>query len=162
MRINLILASDLNGIISFNNTIPWNCKNDLKGFKQLTDGHYILMGHKTFDSLPKLLPNRKHIIISSDNINNNKIDVFDNITDGINFAHDKNEEELFIIGDAFIYSQCINMCDIIYYTHIKTSINNDTKFKFNDDNFIQIYHEKINKEDFNDEYDSEFFVYKKI
>ena len=119
MNINIIVAASKNHVIGLDNTIPWRCPSDLKRFKKLTKGHHILMGRKTFESLPDLLPNRTHLIITRD-LNPISLDenamYFNSILDAINYAYYNNEEELFIIGGGEIYKQCINICNKICIT----------------------------------------------
>ncbi|WP_332914311.1 dihydrofolate reductase [Algoriphagus boritolerans] len=64
MQITLIVAKAKNNVIGKDNQLIWKLSSDLKRFKNLTSGHYILMGRKTFDSLGKPLPNRTHLIIT--------------------------------------------------------------------------------------------------
>ena len=165
MNINIIVAASKNHVIGLDNTIPWRCPSDLKRFKKLTKGHHILMGRKTFESLPDLLPNRTHLIITRD-LNPISLDentmYFNSILDAINYAYYNNEEELFIIGGGEIYKQCINICNKIYFTIIDCNIKGDSYFKFNEDDFLLQTKEFIVKDDAGDEFDSQFFIYEKI
>ena len=63
--ISHVVALSNNNVIGKDNDLPWNLKTDLKHFKDLTHGHCIIMGRKTFESLPKALPNRKNIVLST-------------------------------------------------------------------------------------------------
>lgn len=165
MNINIIVAASKNHVIGLDNTIPWRCPSDLKRFKKLTKGHHILMGRKTFESLPGLLPNRTHLIITKD-LNTISLDentmYFNSILDAINYAYYNNEEELFIIGGGEIYKQCVNICNKIYLTIIDCNIKGDSYFKFNEDDFLLQTKEFIVKDDAGDDYDSQFFIYEKI
>ena len=96
--ITIIVAAAENNAIGKNNNLIWNLPNDLKRFKKLTSGHSIIMGRKTFDSFPGLLPNRRHVIISNkskDSFQENVI-VVNNIDDALKAAED--DENPFIIG----------------------------------------------------------------
>jgi dihydrofolate reductase len=123
------------------------------------------MGRKTFESLPGLLPNRTHLIITKD-LNTISLDentmYFNSILDAINYAYYNNEEELFIIGGGEIYKQCVNICNKIYLTIIDCNIKGDSYFKFNEDDFLLQTKEFIVKDDAGDDYDSQFFIYEKI
>lgn len=96
----------------------WRLPADMKHFKNITTGHTIIMGRKTFDSLPKgALPNRKNIIISSSAENKFKdCEHFRSIKEALGAC--KDEEEVFIIGGATIYNQTISMADKLYITHV--------------------------------------------
>ena len=117
--ISAIVAVDNNWGIGFNGDLLEHIPEDLKYFKELTSGHCVMMGRKTWDSLPKKpLPNRKNYIISSsqpailgDNIIRFQID--DAIT-FLNYAW----EDVFIIGGGVIYKELLPYCDRVYVTKI--------------------------------------------
>lgn len=89
----------------------------MKFFKDTTMGHTIVMGRKTFESLPKVLPGRKNIVISSNNINNSEIEVYKSIKEFLLSYKDFNSE-IFIIGGASIYKQFYNLASKMYLTEI--------------------------------------------
>lgn len=116
MTISMIVATDKNGCIGKNNTLPFNSKKDMKHFVNLTKGHDIIMGRKTWDSLPKKpLPNRKNIIITRTDIslfkNSDEVIYVNSIDEALSIS--KNP---FIIGGEQIYSQSEKYADIIYKT----------------------------------------------
>jgi dihydrofolate reductase len=101
----LISAMTPSGIIGANNTIPWNQPEDLRRFKQLTDGSVLIMGKNTFYSLPKKLPNRTSIVVSEVPVE--KADhTFDNFHNAINFAKSLNKQ-VWIAGGGSIYKQAL-------------------------------------------------------
>src|SRR4051794_22783583 len=112
-RITLISAIDMNRNIGLNGDMPWGktMKADLKRFKELTDGGLMVMGRKTFESLPGLLPNRHHIILTTDEsylkgqYSPNAHAVHD-IGTVLRIAN-MEEDEVFVIGGAQIYEQFI-------------------------------------------------------
>ena len=121
MKIHLIWAQDQNNGIGKNGRLPWNIPEDLNNFKKLTSGSTILMGRKTWDSLPiKPLPNRRNIIISKNNISNSecyndiKRCIQSLVNDGIN--------KLFIIGGASIYKYFFKLADELHITIINKKI----------------------------------------
>ena len=79
MNINLIAAIGKNNELGKNNDLIWKLKGDMKFFKEMTMGNPIVMGRKTFESLPKVLPGRKNIVISSNQINNKEIELYKSI-----------------------------------------------------------------------------------
>ena len=101
--ISMVFAVGENYELGCNNKLLWHLKNDLINFKKLTLNKTIIMGRKTFESLGRLLPNRKHIVIS----NNYKTDLEDiEITNDVKEIinrYENSEEEVFIIGGASIY-----------------------------------------------------------
>lgn len=118
-----------NGVIGKDNQLPWHLPNDLKHFKALTMGKTIIMGRKTFESIGKVLPGRKNIIISSDtNYTVPDGTVIHNINELI--AQDKHdsESEKMIIGGATLYNYFLDKANIIYLTKVHSVIEGDTFF----------------------------------
>ena len=117
MRINIIAAVAQNRAIGHENKLIYWLPDDLKRFKQLTTGHTIVMGRKTFESLPKgALPNRRNIVISNSVTELPGCDVYQSISDAI--AHCLPDEDIYIIGGASIYEQTIGMADRLCLTEI--------------------------------------------
>ncbi|AXH72924.1 MAG: DHFR protein [Caudoviricetes sp.] len=121
MTISMIVATDINGCIGKNNTLPFNSKKDMKHFVNMTKGKDVIMGRKTWDSLPKKpLPNRKNIIITRANLK-----YFDTSNENVIYVNSLDEaldisKDPFIIGGEQIYSQCEKYADIIYMTIFPT------------------------------------------
>jgi dihydrofolate reductase len=115
-KISIIVAIANNGALGANNDLLWRLPNDLKRFKQITAGHTVVMGRKTFESLPKgALPNRTNVVITrNSHASFDGCEIFDNLPDAIN-KHQQ-EEEVFIIGGAQIYEQTIAFADKLYIT----------------------------------------------
>lgn len=134
MSYTIIAAIGKNNELGKDNKLMWSLKGDLKFFKERTTNHTIIMGRKTFESLGRLLPNRKHVVISSNNNFPSEVDVYNDIDSLLN--HYKNtSSELFIIGGAKIYSEFIKYANKIYLTEIdKTFSDADAFFpSFNKD-----------------------------
>ena len=128
--ISIIVAAADNNVIGGDNKLLWHIPNDLKRFKEITSGNIIIMGRKTFESLPGVLPNRKHIVITRDenySVDNSSVEVIHNINHIIN--NFKNSPvEVFIIGGGDIYNQFINSVDKIYLTKVFKEFEGDTTF----------------------------------
>ncbi len=129
MKISIIVAVAKNNAIGYKNKLPWHIPEDLKRFKEVTQGHHILMGRKTFESIGKPLPNRTNLVISR----NKKLkiegaNIFDSIEKAINFAKKNNESELFIIGGEKIFSSLIEKTDTIYLTKVLKNYKGDAFF----------------------------------
>ncbi len=130
MQIILIVAKAKNNVIGKDNQLIWKLSSDLKRFKTLTSGHYILMGRKTFESLGKPLPNRTHLIISrnSDCQAPEGHYAFPSVEDAFIFCNKTGVEQLFIIGGGQIYKETINLCDVLEITEVESEPNGDTFF----------------------------------
>lgn len=127
MKINLIVAVDEKNGIGKDNQLPWHLPADLLHFKKLTTGFPIIMGRKTFDSIGKVLPNRRNIVISRQS--NLKIPGAE-VTGSLQGALDlcKDEKDVFIIGGAQIFGQALPLADSIYLTVIEYDFDADTFF----------------------------------
>lgn len=121
MNISLIVAHGKNYELGLNNQLLWNIPEDLKMFKQLTSGHHILMGRKTFESIGRPLPNRVSLIISKsgfDTSNFNNTFSFPTFDLAIEHAMEQFENELFIIGGAQIYNTFIDKANTLYISEV--------------------------------------------
>ena len=126
--LTIIVAASENNAIGKNNKLIWDLPDDLQRFKSLTSGHYIIMGRKTFDTFPKLLPNRTHIVVSNKkNLNvPDEVIVVNNISDAIEIS--KNDPNPYIIGGGQIYKLSINLVDKIELTRVHNTFEADTFF----------------------------------
>ena len=103
MKITIVAAIASNNVIGQKNSLPWDIPEDLKRFKQLTSGHTILMGRKTFDSIGRPLPNRTNIVMTRDtNYQKKGIEIVFDEREALNLIKDLNQE-VFIIGGSKIY-----------------------------------------------------------
>lgn len=126
--LSLIVAMSQNNAIGDKNKLLWNLKEDLRRFKEITTGHPIIMGRKTYESIGKPLPNRKNIIITRSDINIDGCIVVHSIEEAINMF--PNDEEIFIIGGAEIYKQTIGKVDKMYLTVILEDYEGDAFFPY--------------------------------
>lgn len=117
MNISMIASVGKNNELGKDNNLIWRFKEDLKFFKEITTGHVIVMGRKTFESLPKMLPNRHHIVITSKNNINNEVEVFKNIDDFL-YNYKDYDDEIFIIGGSSIYNSFLDYSNKLYLTEI--------------------------------------------
>lgn len=130
--ISLIVAVSENNAIGKNNNLLFHIKEDLAFFKKTTLNKHILMGRKTFESLPGVLPNRKHLVITRDknySVDNENVEVYNNLLDVINKYKESNEE-LFIIGGGEIYKQALDskLIDKLYITKVDKIVNDADVF----------------------------------
>lgn len=139
LKFAVILATDNNGVIgTADNTIPWNCPIDMKFFKNMTDGHPIIMGRKTYESIGKPLPNRKTIVLTQNKkYKQDGVYIASTLEKAMTLCPD--DSLVFICGGAEIYNLFfeLNLVDLVYHTKI-------------DLNLKHIYQQpKINLEHFN-------------
>lgn len=118
--ISLIAAIGKNNEIGKGNTLLFNMPADIKYFRNTTRGHSVIMGRKTFESLPNgALPNRRNIVITRDEeYKSDGIEVVHSLDEALKLFENK-DEEVFIIGGAEIYKQAIEKGDKLYITHIE-------------------------------------------
>ncbi len=127
--LSLIVAVSENNVIGKDNKIIWHIPEDLKRFKELTTGHTIIMGRKTFESLGKILPNRKHIVLTRDldyKVEDENVEIVNDI-ESLE-SHLNNEEENFVIGGAIIYRQLMPKVSKMYVTRIHEKFEGDAYF----------------------------------
>ena len=128
-KISIIAAVADNYAIGKSNNLPWYLPADLKHFKQLTTGHAIVMGKRTFESLPNgPLSSRKNVVLTSimsEGVNEGYYEA-DSLEDAIYLC--EHEEQVFIIGGATVYKQCIDKIDYLYITWIHKDFSADTYF----------------------------------
>lgn len=127
-NLTIIVAAAENNAIGKGNKLIWHLSNDLKRFKALTSGHHIIMGRKTFESFPKPLPNRTHIVITRQKNYEvpSGVIVVNNIHDAIDAA--KIDSQPFIIGGGEIYKQALTFASKIELTRVHHSFEADTFF----------------------------------
>ena len=126
-KVTLIAAIDENGVLGKDNQLIWHLPEDLKRFKRLTTGHSIIMGRKTFESLPKALPNRHNIVVTrNQNYSKEEVTVCHSLEAAIGFT--KDDDQPFIIGGGEIYKQAIGLADVIELTRIHSQFEGDVFF----------------------------------
>ena len=158
--ITLIAAASENNVIGKDNKLIWYLSDDLKHFKNQTKGHSVIMGRKTFESMPKALPNRTNIIITrkTDYMAKDAI-VVNSLNQALEKAADDNQP--FIIGGGEIYNLAIKIADRIELTRVHTDIEGDTYFPVIDHTlWKEVSREKRLKDEKHD-YDFTFIRYNK-
>ncbi len=123
-RITLVVARALNGVIGRGGTLPWRIPADLKRFKVLTMGSVMIMGRRTFDSLPGLLPGRRHIVLTRDRgWSASGAEVAHSIQEALALA---GEEPVSVIGGADIFELFLPLADAIELTEVLEEVDGDT------------------------------------
>ena len=136
--ITMIAAVAENNALGKNNDLLWHLPNDFKRFKAITSHHYIVMGRKTFESFPKPLPNRTHVVITRQKnyIVPDGVIVVNSWQDALKFV--PKNEEIFIIGGGQIYEQFMDLSDKIELTLVHASFEADAFFPSIDMNHWKI------------------------
>ena len=160
--ITIIVAAAENDAIGKNNDLIWNLPDDLKRFKRLTSGHCIIMGRKTFDSFPGLLPNRKHIVISkkSDSYFPEEVIIVNNFEDALKATNE--DENPYVIGGGQIYNLAMKYCDIIELTRVHEKFEADTFFPKINKNEWKLINEEKHEKDERHKYSFTYKTYLKI
>ena len=160
-ELTIIVAAGENDAIGKDNKLIWHLPDDLQHFKDLTSGHHIIMGRKTFESFPKPLPNRTHVVISRQNdyqvpegvIKVNSLDVALDVA--------KNDSQPFIIGGGEIYKQAITFADKIEITRVHHEFEADTFFPKIDASVWKEVNNVFHKKDADHDYEFSFLTYKR-
>lgn len=144
--LSIIVAMAKNHTIGINNALPWRCPEDLRHFKQLTMGHHMIMGRKTFESIGKPLPGRTTVVVTRDP---------DLKIAGCLMAHSLPEafeaciddSQIFIVGGAEIYAQALPHADTLYITEIRQDITGDAWFpEFDRSEWLEVSREAHSQE----------------
>lgn len=161
-QLTIIVAAGEDNAIGKDNDLIWHLSDDLKRFKRLTSGHHIIMGRKTFESFPKPLPNRKHIVITRQS--NYQVPegviVVNSLEDAIEAA--KNDDQPFIIGGGEIYAQSMSLANKIELTRVHASFEGaDTFFPNINSSIWKEVDRKINDADADHKYAFSFITYER-
>lgn len=158
----IVVAMGEKNEIGFENQLLWHLPKDLKHFKEITSGHPVIMGRKTYESIGKPLPNRTNIVVSR------KTDWFEegilivgSIKEAVKFAK-KIDEEIFIIGGGKIYEQTMDVVDKLEVTLVKTDLEADTFFPKIDPKIWKKTNEICHEKDEKNQYDFCFQTFERI
>jgi dihydrofolate reductase len=131
--ISIVAAVASNGVIGRDNDLPWHLSSDLKRFKAMTMGKPLVIGRKNFESFPRLLPGRPHVVITRSR---------DYAPDGVHVVHSFEDaiakaqalalasgvDEICIAGGGEIYRLGMNVADVLHITHVEADVEGDTLF----------------------------------
>jgi dihydrofolate reductase len=124
-RVSLIVAMSRNRVIGRDNALPWHLPADLKRFKELTMGHHIVMGRKTWESIKRLLPGRTSVVITRDrDFKLPGAKIASSLQDALRQCGD--DPEVFVIGGAQIFRVALPVAERIYLTTVDAAIEGDT------------------------------------
>ena len=161
--LSIIVAKAKNNTIGKDNKLLWHIPDDLKRFEELTTGHVIIMGRKTFESLGRVLPNRKHIVFSQNpdfKVNDENVEIVHSMLQLQEYIEDDNEN--FVIGGAMIYNLLMKYVKKMYVTEIDKEFDGDTFFpRINEEIWKEVSREE-GPEDLNNNFKYEYVVYERI
>lgn len=158
--LSIIVAIANNNVIGKDNKLIWHLPEDLKRFKELTTGKTIIMGRKTFESLGRVLPNRKHIVITRNKDLKIESDMVHIITDTNELEQYINsKEEAFVIGGGTIYKMLMPYAEKLYITKINENFEGDTYFPEIDEKEWKIESKEKGKTDEKNPYKYEYITY---
>ena len=126
----------LNRVIGAGNKIPWHLPDDFKWFKQMTTGHVIVMGRKTFESIGRPLPNRTTIVLSRSSIVIPGVQVISRLDELALLDVADPMKQIFICGGAQIYEQALRFCSELYLTIVKKEVEGDALFPPFENDFV--------------------------
>lgn len=158
----MIAAIGKNNALGKDNDLLWHLPDDFRRFKQLTTGHKIIMGRKTFESFPKPLPNRTHIIITRDPLYNPNLPsciVVHSIEEALKLVQD--DDISYIIGGGEIYDLWMPYADILEITRIHESFEADTFFPEIDEKIWKRTEEEYHPSDERHKYDFTYLTYQR-
>lgn len=160
-ELTIIVAAADNDAIGKGNQLIWHLSDDLKRFKSLTNGHHIIMGRKTFESFPKPLPNRTHVVITrqTDYQAPDGVILVNSLEDAIDAT--KSDAQPFIIGGGEIYKQAMYLADKIELTRVHHNFEADTFFPKIDTTVWTETTNVFNKKDENHEFEFSFITYQR-
>jgi dihydrofolate reductase len=160
-KLSLIVAMARNGVIGNDNKLPWRLSIDLKRFRALTMGHHIVMGRKTFESIGRLLPGRKTVIVSRNpRYQIEGAIVVASVDAAIKACAD--DLEIFFIGGAQLYRQILDRVERIYLTEVDADVDGDAHFPpFNRHGWKESSREAFSANELN-EYPHQFIVLDRV
>ncbi|MBP2311524.1 dihydrofolate reductase [Azospirillum soli] len=129
MRISLVVAASRNGVIGRNGALPWSLPSDLKRFKELTLGKPILMGRRTWESLPRRpLPGRDNLIVSRNAPKGERDGAywFQSLDAALAWCGKRNVSELSVIGGAEVFRETLPLADVVHMTWVEQDVEGDT------------------------------------
>jgi len=134
MRVSLVVAAARNGVIGHRGRIPWRLPDDQRFFKQLTTGHCIVMGRKTFESIGRPLPDRENLVLSrhghelGGGTGGGGVTVLPDLAAALARAREQGFAECFVIGGEGLYREALPICDRIYCTRVEAEPEGDVFF----------------------------------
>jgi dihydrofolate reductase len=162
MIINHIVAKAQNNAIGKDNQLIWHLSNDLKFFRKVTTGHYLITGRKNYESIGRVLPNRIMIIVTRDkNFSAEGSIVVNSIAEAFDYLKNKNVAECFVIGGGEIYKETLDLTDKIFLTEVNCSPDADVFYPTLDENDWEVLLQESHQKDEKNPFDYTFKLLKR-
>jgi dihydrofolate reductase len=159
--LSLIVAMTENRVIGRDGGMPWRLSNDLRRFKQITMGHHIIMGRRTFDSIGRALPGRTSVVLSRSAVYDDRaVVVVRNFEEALTVS--AGDEEPFITGGSEVFERAMPLVRRIYLTRIHAEIHGDTFFPEIDWNHWVLSSEQRYPADVRNSFDHSFLTYERL
>lgn len=164
--ISFVWAEDETGNIGYQGHLPWHLPADLHHFKEKTICHPMVMGRRTFDSFPGILPQRKHIVLTHNLAfkekyqDNPQVEVFTELTDLKKWLN-KQTKDVAIIGGASLFKETLNQVDILEKTEIHHKFKGDVQMVAIDYDKFELTKQENHQADDKNQYDYTFLTYKR-
>ena len=165
--ISFVWAEDQKHQIGYKGHIPWRLPADLAHFKKVTMGHPMVMGKKTFDSFPGLLPGRKHVVLTHDTTlkekykDNSQVKILNSIDELTSWLDENQSQEVSVIGGAMLFKLFLNKVDKLYKTEILSEFDGDTVMPTINYDEFKLISQKIGKVDEKNIYPYIFLEYER-
>lgn len=154
-----IVAMDQHDVIGHDGQMPWSLPNDLKHFKEITMGHTVIMGRKTFESIGRPLPNRTNVVVTRNQDFHHEGIIIEHDLDEIPKKYDR--EDAFIIGGGELYKALLPYVKRLYVTRVHATFEGDTMFPMLNWNEWQLIEEKKGIVDDRNEVAHTFFIFER-
>ncbi|MBY0398796.1 dihydrofolate reductase [Myxococcota bacterium] len=129
MRISLVVAAARNGVIGREGGLPWKLPDDQRFFRDLTKGHCIVIGRRTWNEIGKPLPDRKNLVVSrTPQASEGGVEFFTSLTAAIDWARAHGFSECFVAGGEGLYREALETADCVYLTRVDAEPEGDTWF----------------------------------
>jgi dihydrofolate reductase len=129
MQISIIVAAAENGVIGREGQLPWRLSADLRLFKQITMGHTIIMGRRTWESIGRVLPGRETVVVTRQadyHTEFPEVIIVPSLDRAIQVAESAHDNEAFVVGGAELYRMTLPRADRLYFTRINAKVEGDT------------------------------------
>jgi dihydrofolate reductase len=131
MHVSIIVAVSDNGVIGRGGGLPWHLANDLRRFKQITMGHTVVMGRRTWESIGRPLPGRRMVVVSRQpdfRVDIPEVQTATSLDQALQVAKSADGDEAFIIGGAELYRAALPIARRLYMTRVHAEVTGDTFF----------------------------------
>jgi dihydrofolate reductase len=158
--LNLIVATANNNVIGLGGKMPWHLPAELAYFKQVTMGHPIIMGRKTFESIGRVLPGRRNIVVSANSAwQHEGVEVATSVDTALALVAG---QSAFVIGGATLYAAALPIADRVYLTSIHANVDGDTFFPPLPETEWQETSRRARPKDEKNGYDVDFIVFDRL